>query len=127
MTRLCVDRLRREARGPSYPGEWLPEPWVDPGPEQERIDETLSVALLATIRQLAPRARAVFLLHDVFGYAFDEIALRLPAKIILTDPPPPGYSAIGRLGPSPSGALRQGRPPAPGPRRASGRAHGACP
>ncbi|MFN3241001.1 MAG: RNA polymerase sigma factor SigJ [Planctomycetota bacterium] len=81
VTRLCVDRLRRDARGPAYPGEWLPEPWIDPRAEQERLDETLSVALLATIRRLAPRARAVFLLHDVFGYAFDEVAAMLDLKV----------------------------------------------
>lgn len=80
VTRLCVDRLRRDARGPAYPGEWLPEPWIDPAGDRERIDETLSVALLATIRRLAPRARAVFLLHDVFDYDFAEIGDMLELK-----------------------------------------------
>lgn len=76
-TRLCLDRLksaRHERR--AYPGEWLPEPLVDE--EQAdgagELDESLSMALLVTIEKLRPAERAAFLLHDVFGYPFAEVA-----------------------------------------------------
>lgn len=74
-TRLCLDRLKsgqwtREA----YVGEWLPEPILEPHSARQEIDESLSMALLLTVQRLRPSERAVFLLHDVFGYAFNEVA-----------------------------------------------------
>lgn len=74
-TRLSLDRLKsaqwtREA----YVGEWLPEPILEPTPDPREIDESLSMALLLTVQRLRPSERAVFLLHDVFGYAFGEVA-----------------------------------------------------
>lgn len=72
-TRLCVDRLR--GRRPEYPGEWLPEPWVEA--DRHERDDTLSAALLLTLRRLSPTERAVFLLHDVFDHTFDEVAAML--------------------------------------------------
>lgn len=59
-------------------GEWLPEPLLtdadaDPAVRAEEAD-TLSLAFLLVLERLGPVERAVFLLHDVFGYAFDEIA-----------------------------------------------------
>jgi RNA polymerase sigma-70 factor, ECF subfamily len=79
-TRLCIDhlrsaRLRREA----YVGEWLPEPLLtdtaapDPAGAAEQAD-SLSMAFLLLLERLTPVERAVFLLHDVFGYGYDEIA-----------------------------------------------------
>ena len=72
VTRLCLDRLksvRRERE--TYVGTWLPEPIVQSG-EDELDDVTLP--LLMALERLSPLERAAFLLHDVFGVSFDEIA-----------------------------------------------------
>jgi RNA polymerase sigma-70 factor (ECF subfamily) len=71
-TRLAIDHLRSaRARRETYPGPWLPEPVVtDSRPD----DESVSMALLITLESLTPVERAVFLLHDVFDYGYDEIA-----------------------------------------------------
>ncbi len=86
-TRLCIDELRSaRARREAYPGEWLPEPLLtadnatatgpapeDPAAAAERAD-TLSMAFLLLLERLTPVERAVFLLHDVFSYGYDEVA-----------------------------------------------------
>lgn len=75
-TRLALDRLKSaQVERSEYPGEWLPEPLLEERQPDERaeLDETLSMALLATIERLSPTERAAFLLHDVFGYAFSEV------------------------------------------------------
>jgi RNA polymerase sigma-70 factor (ECF subfamily) len=71
-TRLAIDHLRSaRARRETYPGPWLPEPIVtDSRPD----DDSVSMALLVTLESLSPVERAVFLLHDVFDYGYDEIA-----------------------------------------------------
>ncbi len=79
LTRLCIDQLRaarttREA----YIGPWLPEPLVstagkDVG-EVVEMAEAISMAFLIMLERLSPVERAVFLLHEVFGYAHAEIA-----------------------------------------------------
>src|SRR5215208_1271674 len=71
-TRLAIDQLRSaRARREVYPGSWLPEPVVtDSRPD----DDSVSLALLITLESLSPVERAVFLLHDVFDYGYDEIA-----------------------------------------------------
>ena len=63
-----------------YVGEWLPEPLLtdeaadlDPAIYAEHAD-SLSLAFLVLLEQLNPVERAVFLLHDVFNYGYDEIA-----------------------------------------------------
>ncbi|HKG64798.1 MAG TPA: RNA polymerase sigma factor SigJ [Solirubrobacteraceae bacterium] len=72
VTRLSIDELRSaRARRETYVGPWLPEPVVtDSRPD----DESVSMALLVTLEALSPVERAVFLLHDVFDYGYDEIA-----------------------------------------------------
>ncbi len=74
-TRLCLDQLKSAHRKRvAYVGEWLPEPLVEDPADKARIDESLSIALLLSIRRLRPTERAVFLLHDVFGHPFEEVA-----------------------------------------------------
>jgi RNA polymerase sigma-70 factor (ECF subfamily) len=71
-TRLSIDTLRSaRMRRETYPGPWLPEPVVtDAMPDSDSV----SMALLVTLESLNPVERAVFLLHDVFDYGYDEIA-----------------------------------------------------
>src|SRR5690606_16555857 len=78
VTRLCLDRLKSaRVRREHYFGTWLPEPLVEahavPAPDVE-TDDSVSIALLLVLEKLSPVERAGFLLHDVFGYDFAEIA-----------------------------------------------------
>ncbi len=73
-TRLAIDRLRSaRVRREQYVGQWLPEPLLTDDDPVE-ADETLSLAFLVLLETLSPVERAVFLLYDVFGFAWDEIA-----------------------------------------------------
>jgi RNA polymerase sigma-70 factor (ECF subfamily) len=78
-TRLAIDHLRStRVRRESYVGQWLPEPLLtddteDPAGHAEQAD-SLSMAFLLVLERLNPVERAVFLLHDVFGYGYDEVA-----------------------------------------------------
>jgi RNA polymerase sigma-70 factor (ECF subfamily) len=79
-TRLAIDQLRSaRARKETYVGEWLPEPLLtdtaapDVARHAEEAD-SLSMAFLLLLERLSPVERAVFLLHDVFGYGYDEVA-----------------------------------------------------
>jgi RNA polymerase sigma-70 factor (ECF subfamily) len=72
VTRLCLDQLKSARRQREvYPGEWLPEPIIESG-EGEVDDVTLP--LMMALERLSPLERAAFILHDVFGVSFDEIA-----------------------------------------------------
>jgi RNA polymerase sigma-70 factor (ECF subfamily) len=85
VTRLCIDHLQSaRVRRESYVGDWLPEPLLtgpdqltrpaaDPAGHAEQAD-SLSMAFLLLLERLTPLERAVFLLHDVFGYEYDETA-----------------------------------------------------
>jgi len=82
-TRLSIDRLRAtRARRETYFGPWLPEPVLDENTGGQQPDvaataelaDSLSMAFLVVLENLNPLERAVFLLHDVFGYGYDEIA-----------------------------------------------------
>ena len=78
-TRLAIDTLRSaRARRESYVGPWLPEPLLtDQGAGPADAAETadsLSMAFLVVLETLSPVERAVFLLHDVFGYDYAEVA-----------------------------------------------------
>jgi len=78
-TRICLDMLTSaRARHETYVGPWLPEPVFDTAalaPDRHtELAEDLSIALLLTLDRLSPLERAAFLLHDVFGVAFDEVA-----------------------------------------------------
>lgn len=72
LARQALINRRRE----TYVGTWLPEPLVDrseAGDSAERT-EAVSLALLVVLETLTPLERAVFVLHEVFGYAHTEIA-----------------------------------------------------
>ena len=79
VTRLAIDHLKSaRVRRETYVGEWLPEPLVtdasadDPADHAERA-ESLSMSFLLVLERLTPVERAVFLLHDVFDYSFEEV------------------------------------------------------
>lgn len=78
--RVCLDMLRtRRARREDYVGSWLPEPIVvvddRPDPEQEAlIADSVGLALLVVLETLNPSERLAFVLHDMFGIPFEEIA-----------------------------------------------------
>lgn len=72
LARQSLISRRRE----TYVGPWLPEPLVshaDAGESVERT-EAVSMALLVVLETLTPLERAVFVLHEVFGYPHTEIA-----------------------------------------------------
>ncbi len=80
-TRLAIDQLRSaRARREAYVGAWLPEPLLttptdaDPAARAETAD-TVSMAFLVLLESLSPVERAVFLLREVFGYSYDQIAV----------------------------------------------------
>ena len=91
--RICLDMLRsRRSRRETYAGTWLPEPLVTwPGadgraesnPEADAVmADSVGIALLVVLEALTPPERLAFVLHDVFGVGFDEIAVivdRTPA------------------------------------------------
>ncbi|MFI0808605.1 RNA polymerase sigma-70 factor [Streptomyces echinatus] len=84
-TRLAIDRLRQvQARGETYVGPWLPEPYLtefaDTAPDTEEravLADTVSVAVLVVLESLSPLERAVFVLREAFGYPYAEIAALL--------------------------------------------------
>ncbi|MBS0504459.1 MAG: sigma-70 family RNA polymerase sigma factor [Proteobacteria bacterium] len=73
VTRLCLDQLKSARHQREvYIGPWLPEPVLE---DEEEEDVTLP--LMLALERLSPLERAAFLLHDVFGGGFDEIAVTL--------------------------------------------------
>jgi RNA polymerase sigma-70 factor, ECF subfamily len=81
VTRLAIDHLRSaRVRREAYVGPWLPEPIVtDDSPDADparhaELADSLSLAFLVVLEQLSPLERAAFLLREVFGYGYDEIA-----------------------------------------------------
>lgn len=86
VSRICLNVLdsarRRRER---YVGPWLPEPVpnevfavsphsaVDPA-DQVTLDDSISTALLFVLESMTPAERVAFVLHDVFGVTFAEIA-----------------------------------------------------
>ncbi|AZM64872.1 MULTISPECIES: RNA polymerase sigma-70 factor [unclassified Streptomyces] len=84
-TRLAIDRLRQiKARGETYVGPWLPEPYVtdfgDTAPdtaERAVLADSVSLAVLVVMESLSPLERAVFVLREAFGYPYTDIAAML--------------------------------------------------
>ena len=78
--RLCLDHLKSsQVRRVEYFGPWLPEPLVESGnsfsPEDRvTLDESVRMALLVVLETLSPAERTAFVLHDVFGVPFEEVA-----------------------------------------------------
>ena len=88
-SRICLDLLgSARARRERYVGEWIPEPLPEPGEwitgraggtaadpaDRVTLDESVSMAFLVVLESMTPAERVAFILHDVFGYPFTEIA-----------------------------------------------------
>src|SRR5215475_13525032 len=87
-SRVCLDQLgSARVRRERYVGQWIPEPlpepaeWLSgsagaPADPADRItlDESVSMAFLVVLESMTPAERVAFILHDVFGYPFAEIA-----------------------------------------------------
>ena len=72
VTRLCLDQLKSaRRRRETYLGPWLPEPVVEAADDE--IDD-VTLPLMMALERLSPLERAAFLLHDVFGVGFEEVA-----------------------------------------------------
>jgi RNA polymerase sigma factor (sigma-70 family) len=86
-SRICLDQLgSARARRERYVGQWIPEPVPEPAEWASRpgapadpadritLDESVSMAFLVVLESMTPAERVAFILHDVFGYPFPEIA-----------------------------------------------------
>ena len=72
VTRLCLDVLKSaRRRRETYVGPWLPEPIIEDG--EDEVDD-VTLPLMLALERLSPLERAAFILHDVFGVPFEEIA-----------------------------------------------------
>ncbi|HEY3505267.1 MAG TPA: RNA polymerase sigma-70 factor [Actinocatenispora sp.] len=79
VTRVSIDVLRSaRVRREQYVGQWFPEPLLtDPYEDPERsaeLADSVSMAALLLLERLSPLERAVFVLREVFGFGFDEVA-----------------------------------------------------
>ena len=88
-SRICLNLLgSARARRETYVGDWIPEPlpepteWntgrsagtaIDPA-DRVTLDESVNMAFLVVLELMTPAERVVFILHDVFRYAFAEVA-----------------------------------------------------
>ena len=88
-SRICLNMLgSARARREAYVGEWIPEPlperaeWIggradglatDPA-DRVTLDESVGMAFLVVLDSMTPAERVAFILHDVFGYPFAEVA-----------------------------------------------------
>ncbi|MCO8276877.1 RNA polymerase sigma factor SigJ [Actinoplanes sp. TRM 88003] len=86
VSRVCLDQLKSaRVRRERYQGVWLPEPvlgaggpaddsmTVDPA-DRVTLDDSVSYAFMVALERLSPAERVSFILHDVFGVPFDEVA-----------------------------------------------------
>jgi RNA polymerase sigma factor (sigma-70 family) len=88
-SRICLNLLgSARARREHYVGEWIPEPLPDPAEwpgapaggtiadpaDRVTLDESVSMAFLVVLESMTPAQRVAFILHDVFGYPFAEVA-----------------------------------------------------
>jgi RNA polymerase sigma-70 factor (ECF subfamily) len=79
VTRISIDVLRSaRVRRETYVGSWFPEPLLsDPYQDPERsaeLADSVSMAALLLLERLSPLERAVFVLREVFGFSFAEVA-----------------------------------------------------
>lgn len=79
VTRLCLNELNSaRRRRETYIGPWLPEPFINA--DEVDVMDDITFPLMVALERLSPLERAAFLLHDVFGLAFDDVAEALDRK-----------------------------------------------
>jgi RNA polymerase sigma-70 factor (ECF subfamily) len=85
VSRRALDVLRSaRVRRESYVGPWLPEPILDDPADRVSLDERVSFALMVVLETLSPAERTSWVLHELFGLPFPEIARvvgRSPAAV----------------------------------------------
>jgi len=90
VARRAVDALRSARRQrEAYIGPWLPEPFVEPVPASDpadrvTLDERVSFALMVALEALSPAERTAWVLHNLFGLPFRDVASvvgRTPAAV----------------------------------------------
>jgi RNA polymerase sigma factor (sigma-70 family) len=124
-SRICLDVLgSARARRERYVGQWVPEPLPDPAEwgsgspgssaadpaDRVTLDESVSMAFLVVLESMTPAERVAFVLHDVFGYPFAEVA----------DVTGRSPAACRQLASTARRRVRAARPPAaPAPRQAA--------
>jgi len=78
VTRLCIDHARlARVRRETYVGTWLPEPVAEGTPlpsQQAELADSLSMAFLLLLERLTPAERTAYLLREVFGCGYGELA-----------------------------------------------------
>ena len=93
VARVCLDMLRTRASRREDPLDvHVPDPIItramstaDAGPEAEAIlADSVGVALLVVLEKLEPAERLAFVLHDVFGMTFEEIAPIVDRSVVAT-------------------------------------------
>src|SRR6266542_260644 len=90
VARLCLDMLRsRTSRREEPLGAHVPDPIISradaPDPEhQALLAESVGLALLVLLETLSPAERLAFVLHDVFGVPFEEIAPIVDRSVVAT-------------------------------------------
>ena len=85
VSRRALDVLRSaRVQRESYVGPWLPEPILDDPADRVSLDERVSFALMVVLETLSPAERTAWVLHELFGMPFPEIARvvgRSPAAV----------------------------------------------
>lgn len=79
-SRICLDRLTSaQVRRERYVGDWLPEPIATQSDAAQQVEmaESISMAFMVVLETLSPAERVAFLLHDVFGDDYPDIAATL--------------------------------------------------
>jgi RNA polymerase sigma-70 factor (ECF subfamily) len=106
--RLALDALgSARRRREQYVGPWLPEPLVEEDPaDRVTLDESVTTALLVVLEQLSPAERTAFVLHDVFGLSFPDVA-----EVVGREP-----AAVRQLASRARAHVKDGTPRFPAPR-----------
>lgn len=86
VVRRSLDLLKSAGRRRvDYPGEWLPEPFIQSTPsdpaELYEASETVQTAFLLALERLKPVERAAFVLRDVFDYDYSELATMIGVSV----------------------------------------------
>ncbi|KIM00689.1 DNA-directed RNA polymerase specialized sigma subunit sigma24-like protein [Paramagnetospirillum magnetotacticum MS-1] len=78
VTRLAIDRLRKDQRRARLGAQWLPDPWVE---MVEPGEADLSTGLLLLLERLTPDQRAVYVLREAMDLDFADIAATLGKSV----------------------------------------------